>query len=272
MKYFLISCALVAGFAVQAQEYPEQVTHFPGDLSNDSVVGTNDLMLLLSLWGIDYAELIPESPCSWATAIDYEGYEYELVAIGDQCWFAENLRTEHYANGDAIPGNLSDSEWESTTSGAQAVYGEGSSQVYGGSDDEEANLATYGRLYNRYAVDDSRGLCPSGWHVPTDGEWTELTDFLGGLSVAGGAMKSSLSDLPAWDGSNSSGFSALPGGYRQAQSGNFGAGHSASNWWVGAHYWMSHAWYRGVASGINTLMIFNNSLMSWGNSVRCVQD
>ena len=83
-------------------------------------------------------------------------------------------RTEHYANGDAIPGELSDGEWSSTTSGAMTVFGEGTSTVSSGSDDEVSNLADYGRLYNWYAVDDARGLCPSGWHVPTDEEYTTL--------------------------------------------------------------------------------------------------
>ena len=94
--------------------------------------------------------------------------------IGDQCWFAENLRSENYENGDAIPSNLGPFDWKNTVSGASAAH----------------DLEVYGRLYNWYAVDDGRGLCPSGWHVPSDGEWTVLTDHLGGESVAGGQMKS----------------------------------------------------------------------------------
>ena len=77
-----------------------------------------------------------------------------------------------------------------------------------------SNGATYGKLYNWYAVDDARGLCPSGWHVPTDDQFTVLTDILGGTQYAGEAMKSSPTDSPAWDGSNTSGFSGLAGGYR----------------------------------------------------------
>ena len=89
--------------------------------------------------------------CSNLATVTYDGYTYDLVAIGDQCWFAENLRNEHYANGDAIPGELSDGEWCSTTNGAMTVYGEGTSSVMSGSDDEVSNLADYGRLYNWYA-------------------------------------------------------------------------------------------------------------------------
>ena len=83
--------------------------------------------------------------CGGASTVTFDGYTYDLVAIGDQCWFAENLRTEHYANGDAIPGELSNSEWQNTTEGAQAIYS-----------NDASNLADYGRLYNWYAVDDAR--------------------------------------------------------------------------------------------------------------------
>ena len=125
--------------------------------------------------------------------VSYQGYDYATVLIGEQCWFAENLRNEHYANGDAIPSGLSDSEWSSTASGATAVYGEDAGCNNYSPDidacDPSQSLSEYGRLYNWYAVDDARGLCPSGWHVPTDGEWTAMTDFLGGGSVAGGQMK-----------------------------------------------------------------------------------
>ena len=146
--------------------------------------------------------------------MNYHGYDYATVQIGEQCWFAENLRNEHYANGDVILGELSDSDWSNATSGAVTVFGEGTSTVYSGSDDQVSNLADYGRLYNWYAVDDFRGLCPSGWHVPIAEQYEMLSDNLDGLNTAGLAVKSSVSDIPPWDGSNSSGFSSLPGGYR----------------------------------------------------------
>ena len=125
--------------------------------------------------------------------VSYQGYDYATVLIGDQCWFAENLRNESYRNGDAIPTGLSDNEWSSTTSGAVAIYGEDANCSEYSPDidacDPAQSLSEYGRLYNWYAVDEARGLCPSGWHVPTDGEWTVLTDFLGGTSAAVGQMK-----------------------------------------------------------------------------------
>jgi len=93
-----------------------------------------------------------------ATVTDIDGNVYLTIPIGSQCWTAENLKMERYRNGDAIPTGLSDGAWSSTTSGAFAVY-----------NNVTANKATYGLLYNWYAVNDSRGLCPTGWHEPTDG-------------------------------------------------------------------------------------------------------
>ena len=126
--------------------------------------------------------------------VNYQGYDYTTVLIGEQCWFAENLRSENYENGDAIPSNLNDSEWGNTSAGAVAVFGEGDSSceefsIGGNTCEDTWSLNEYGRLYNWYAVNDARGLCPSGWHVPTDGEWTVMTDFLGGESVAADQMK-----------------------------------------------------------------------------------
>ena len=116
-------------------------------------------------------------------------HNYATVPIGEQCWFAENLRSQA-ANGDAIPSSLSDVDWQNTTSGAVTVYGEGSSLCENYSPDGDAcdaawSLNEYGRLYNWYAVDDIRGLCPSDWKVPTNEDWTVMTDYLGLLRFQG---------------------------------------------------------------------------------------
>jgi subtilisin-like proprotein convertase family protein len=131
------------------------------DLDQDGIVSVSDILILLSDFGIECPPETAEWICS--NPVNYHGYNYATVEIGEQCWFAENLRTELYMNGDSIPGGLSDGEWGSTTEGAQAVY-----------NNDTPNLSDYGRLYNWYAVDDTRGLCPSGWHVATDDEWTDL--------------------------------------------------------------------------------------------------
>jgi uncharacterized protein (TIGR02145 family) len=196
--------------------------------------------------------------CGGQSTVTFDGYTYALVGIGPQCWFKENLRSDNYRNGDAIPGNLGNSSWQNTTSGAQAVY-----------NNDAANLATYGRLYNWYAVNDSRGLCPTGFHVPSDGEWYTLENFLGGSSVAGTAMKSSPSDIPSWDGSNTSGFSGLPAGFRD-YNGYFGSLVNDGDWWSSSPDG-GNAIARFLYSGLSDVYR-GSSYPRFGFSVRCVRD
>ena len=218
----------------------------------------------------------------------YEGHHYPTVKIGNQCWFAENLRNENYANGDAIPTNLSESQWIATLEGAVAVYGE----EYGG-DSECENLLFYeidacnpsvsleewGRLYNAYAVVDLRGLCPSGWHVPSDGEWTAMTDYLGGASVAGKKIKAT-SGWSVDNSTNSSGFTGLPGGILAAGSTleiNFGAG-TTGFWWSSTpgsaatsgsdNFQLKHRY----AYGLMDYLYSSNFSQNRGYSVRCIKD
>ena len=208
--------------------------------------------------------------------VSYQGYDYATVLIGQQCWFAENLRSESYENGDAIPSGLGDSEWDNTSSGAVAVYGEGSSECndyspVGDACDEAWSLSEYGRLYNWYAVDDARGLCPSGWHVPTDGEWTVLTDHLGGESVAGGQMKTTYGWYDGGNGTNSSGFSGLPGGYRDYTSGFFNSAGLNGYWWSSSPNG-SFAWSRLLGYNYESVYRYNGFNPQDGFSVRCVRD
>jgi uncharacterized protein (TIGR02145 family) len=210
--------------------------------------------------------------CGGASTVTYDGYTYDVVAIGGQCWFAENLRNEHYGNGDVIPGGLSDYEWSNTDAnnlGAQVIY-----------ENDASNLADYGRLYNWYAVDDARGLCPSGWHVPTDGEFMTLEMELGmsesqanGTSYRGTdqgtQMKSSSEDDPSWNGTNSSGFSGLAGGNRYSNGVFYSEGSSGYFWSASAYG--TNAWFRALYGG-NTEVFRNGSLQRSGFSVRCVRD
>ena len=206
--------------------------------------------------------------------VSYQGYDYATVLIGEQCWFAENLRSENYENGDEIPSGLSVGDWSSTTSGAVAVHGEGSSTCNNYSPDGDAcdeawSLDEYGRLYNWYAVDDARGLCPSGWHVPTDGEWTVMTDHLGGSLVAGGYMKTDYGWYGGFNGTNSSGFSGLPGGFR-FNDGLFKSGGDYGYWWSsslnGSFPWSRYLNYSSEAAFPSYDYRVN------GFSVRCVRD
>ena len=280
MKHlFLPFLVLTAGF-VRGQDCPSpygaptdegyntvNAAYF--DTDGNGVVGLTDLMNLLSVYG----EVLT-LPFTCGDPVSYQGYDYATVQISDQCWFAENLRNENYENGDAIPSNLSDSEWYTTTSGAVAVHGEGSSACLeyspdGDGCDEAWSLNEYGRLYNWYAVDDSRSLCPSGWHVPTDGEWTVMMDFLGGESVAGGQLKTDYGWYNGGNGTNTSGFSGLPGGYRNPI-GDFNSAGLLGYWWSSSPSG-ANAWYRDLNS-FDEIVFRTTSNQRFGFSVRCVLD
>jgi len=228
----------------------------PSDSNFDGCVQLNDLLDLLSAYGNCAAE---ESAWQCGDALEYQGYDYETVQIGEQCWFAENLRAENYRNGDVIPADLSDSEWEETTEGAVSVYDGGLS-----------NLSIYGRLYNWYAVDDDRSLCPSGWHAATDNDWISVVDLLGGDSSSGIALKSQQGWNDDGDGNDSVGFSALPGGVR-AETGvylNKGAG---GYWWTSSPS-NSTAYSRDMQTNANYCSRGDDYSLNAGFSVRCIKD
>jgi len=231
---------------------------------------------LLPLFG-SCADTVPAFACGDSTLFD--SYWYETVLIGDLCWFAENLRTTVYANGDVIPAGLTDGEWITTTAGATAVYGEGMSTCANeGQDidacDEAQSLEEYGRLYNWYALDDTRGLCPSGWHVPADVELTNFENYITsqGLSYfEGTALKSTSGWSDSGKGTDDFGFSALPGGYRSnGFNGNFRNAGANGYWWSSSPNG-SNAWYRNLT--INSPDVNRD----WSNSrngfsVRCLRD
>jgi len=206
-------------------------------------------------------------PCpSTPTVTDIDGNVYNTLQIGTQCWTQSNLKVSKYRNGDSIPTGLSNSAWENTTSGAYAIYN--NDPVYDG---------LYGKLYNHYAVTDSRGLCPTGWHVPSDAEWTTLENQLGGSSLAGGAMKSTAMqptpggwNSPNTGATNSSGFTALPGGRRS----NYGGVPNMSDngyWWSSSVSSGSNAWIRTLS--YNFSFIFRiNDIRAHGFSVRCLKN
>ncbi|MDZ4203180.1 MAG: fibrobacter succinogenes major paralogous domain-containing protein [Bacteroidales bacterium] len=136
----------------------------------------------------------------------------------------------------------------------------------------------YGALYNWYSVNNASGLCPTGWHVPGYAEWTTLTNFAGGESVAGGKLKSTRTaptEHPRWDSPNTEatdqyGFSALPGGYR-GSNGNFGYVGSSGLLWSATEYSSTNVWYRSMTYEYGS--VFRpNSYKTYGFSVRCVRD
>ena len=236
----------------------------PSDTDLDGCVGMTDLLDLLSSFGT-----CVEVPWACGDPLEYQDYNYETVQIGEQCWFAENLLSESYANGDTIPGNLNNA-WSYATWGATAVY-----------EELAANLETYGRLYNWFAVDDERGLCPSGWHVPTDSEWKTMEMALGmsevdanGTGLRGTDQGTQMKTTYGWNsganGTNSSGFSGLPGGYRD-QNQTFAGVPTSGNWWCSAPNG-SAKWYRGLSTDNGELVFRGTNPERSGFSVRCIQD
>ena len=261
----LTTLLLLVGITLTAQG--QIVDDYQPDSDGDGCVGMSDLLSLLSVFG---------SCEAWACGdpINYQGYDYATVQIGEQCWFAENLRSELYLNGDSIPANLSDSEWSTTTSGAVAVYAEsGGCESFSpniDACDPTQSLNEYGRLYNWYAGVDVRGLCPSGWHVPTDEEWTVMLDHLGGSSTAADQMKTDYGWNWGNNGTNSSGFSGLPGGTKSSTNGNFYGAGNRGHWWSSspngewAYQRMMEHNFDHIARAFTP--------RHFGNSVRCIQD
>ncbi len=183
-----------------------------------------------------------------------------IVTIGTQVWTTQNLSVARYRNGDVIPQVTNTTQWGALTTGAWCWY----------NNDSATYAATYGRLYNWYAVNDARGLAPQGYHVPSDGEWSVLVTTLGGLSIAGGSMKSTTGwNAPNIGATNSSGFAGLPGGFRDPTI-SFGNIGYVGMWWSSTEvppYPLSYALVND-----NSRVDRANNLKSAGFSVRCVRD
>jgi len=195
------------------------------------------------------------------TIRDLAGNLYKTVKIGNQTWMAENLKTTKYNDGTSIPLVTEKSKWIVLSTPAYCWYN---------NDTTYKNI--YGALYNRYAVNSNK-LCPTGWHVSTDAEWTEMVDFLGGKEVAAAKLKES--GITHWSGpdsgaTNESGFSAIPGGTRYVN-GIYFTHKEIGYWWT---YTVSddlNGWYRSMYYS-NSIVDRNYHDSTNGFSVRCVKD
>jgi uncharacterized protein (TIGR02145 family) len=209
--------------------------------------------------------------CNGQTSLTYDGRTYDLVEIGGQCWFADNLATDQYRNGDPIPTGLDNATWSTTTSGAYSIY-----------NNDPMNDSIYGKLYNWYTTVDTRSLCPTGWHVPSDCEWMYLEGSLG-MSVAdqetsfdyrgiseGGALKATFNwNSPNSGASNNSGFTALPGGARDEW--DYGSIGYWGMWWCETELESNLAWSR-LLSHQETFVSRLYSAKQIGHSVRCLKN
>jgi len=252
-----------------------------GDVNCDRACNIADVVWILNyvfLAGFEPCDAdgdgIPDCDpnCPW-TVTDIDGNVYHTVLIGDQCWMAENLKVTHYRNGDPIPNVTDAGEWGGLSTGAYCDY-----------DNDEGNVDTYGRLYNWYVVDDSHNIAQEGWHVPSDSEWKQLEMYLGMSQEEadttgwrgtdeGGKLKEAGTthwQSPNTGATNESGFTALPGGYRNTGSSFYGMG-------LMAYFWSSTeggrygTWVRYLDFSSSQI---NRSYFTkrFGFSVRCVKD
>jgi uncharacterized protein (TIGR02145 family) len=194
---------------------------------------------------------------STGSVTDIDGNVYPTVQIGTQVWMAANLKTTRYRNGTTIPNVTNGTTWSGLTTGAWASY-----------DNTTANNTTYGKLYNWYAVADSRNVCPAGWHVPTDAEWTVLSNFL--ATDVGFKMKSTSGWANNGNGSNASGFNGLPGGLRDFD-GSFGSVGWYGFFWSSSESGSDVAWTLVLSDGSRALGR-SGANKRYGFSVRCLRD
>ena len=185
----------------------------------NSLGETLGLMREFTTLDVDTSSITFNLDLTYEEISDIEGNVYKTIQIGDQIWMAQNLAVAQYNDGEEIPLVTATTEWYELESGAYSWYG--------------GTETRYGALYNWYAVSSDK-LCPAGWRVPTDDDWTILTDYLDGVEVAGGKLKEAGSvhwTVPNVGASNSSGFTALPGGYRSS-GGGYNNSKRLGYWWT----------------------------------------
>jgi len=249
---------------------------FSTTINTDGVSeGTHDVKITVMFDARQVEELtisvaIKKSPVIEGTVTDVDGNKYKTIQIGAQIWMMENLRVSHYRNGDEIQNVTDDATWNSLTEGALCDY-----------DNTEDSLLVYGKLYNQYAIKDPRGLAPEGWHISTREEFDDLIDFLGGSDYAAGRMKEVGNvhwhdgTYDSNEGTNESGFLALPAGWRIANG-------SFSNINKNAYFWTDHqynsysgdvnGWYRSLYMHENEIPDESFAHSYLGMSVRCVKN
>jgi uncharacterized protein (TIGR02145 family) len=189
--------------------------------------------------------------------------EENILKLGNQSWAANNLNVASFRNGDVIQEARTNKEWENAGSEGKPAW-----CYYG---NNRQNEKIYGKLYNWFAVSDPRGLAPEGWHVPAVAEWTQLITFLGGESNAAIKLKSTSGWEDIGNGTNCSGFSALPGGWRSS-TGEFKGIRGNGTWWSSTEFSRSNAWYMSLEYINNVTIIGSDSGKENGVFVRCIRN
>jgi uncharacterized protein (TIGR02145 family) len=277
-KNYDYSTKLISHSNLQSEVKIEYVTPIKNTTGNqlksttatiDMPYTNGDQLLFKGISGI-YSTIVTDVPVSSKTitfnfvaCTDNDNNNYTVVQVDTQTWMAENLKVTHYRNGEEIPNVTSGGDWYDLTTGALCWY----------NNDEASYKILYGALYNWYALTDSRNLCPTDWHSPTDAEWTTLSTYLGGQYAAGGKMKETGTthwNAPNFGATNSSGFTALPGGFRSSTGGFTSLGNSII-FWSSTEYGSGNAWsyHLGYDNGF-AIRLYDNDQS--GYSVRCVKD
>ena len=260
-SFTVLNCSSAAtSFTLQAYDYEgmKATSQQTGILNNQTVsLGTIQACAATNTTG----ELFD---------IDQNGYTY--LPIGQQTWMQQNLNVSRYRDGTPIPQVTDPTQWANLTTGAWCYY-----------NNDPANGTIYGKLYNWYAVagihdtdpsTPNKILAPTGWHVPSDAEWTTLTDFLGGEAVAGGKMKSTGTSL--WlpsnaTATNESGFTGLPGGRRSSNGFSYGYVGYYGYWWSSSETSTNNASFRQLDE-YSGVVSRNSNFKRYGYSVRCLRD
>jgi uncharacterized protein (TIGR02145 family) len=196
------------------------------------------------------------------TVKDIDGNVYKTVTIGKQVWIAENLKTTKFNDSTSIPLVIENTAWSNLKTPGYCWY----------SNNESSYKVTYGALYNWYTVN-TRKLCPTGWHVPSNAEWTTLTTFLGGRDIAGGKLKEAGFThwtLPNTGATNESGFTILPGGTRN-QYGKFYLIGTNGYWWSSTGIGKNYAWFRRIYF-FYSIVHRDFGPSRNGRSIRCIKD
>lgn len=244
----LISLFIIAG------------TLFSQEMKIHKTGGVTETILLSDIDSITFVEGAITPNCGIVT--DADGNNYNTVTIGTQCWMQQNLKTTKYRDNTPIQTTTDNAAWVALTVGGYCDY-----------NNTPSYSDTYGRLYNFYAVVDTRHLCPTGWHVPTDGDWTTLTTYLGGVNVAGAKLKetgTSHWQSPNAGATNETGFTLLPAGNRYG-TGTYGSlgvsgNMSTSTARDATTYWLRYFNYNSTA----VVKDFDDNTDAF--SVRCIKD
>jgi uncharacterized protein (TIGR02145 family) len=199
--------------------------------------------------------------CQTNSLKDIEGNVYKTVTIGTQIWMAENLKTTKYNDGTAIPLVTDYDKWAALTTDAYSWY-----------NNDSTNKEVYGALYNWYTVNTNK-LCPSGWHIPADAEWTTLVTCLGDSKIAGGKLKETGTNhwkSPNTGATNENGFTALPSGFR-SYNGSFNYIGISGYWWSSTEYTATNVYFWNLRYKFSYVYKYISDKPN-GFSVRCLKD